>query len=88
MTDRNLSNDQCAFPVLDDSGSGLHCREFGLTKRELFAAIAMQGLLSGAYSAIAGLSKINGMAAVKVAAQTAVEHADELLAALEHTNAK
>lgn len=35
-----------AFPVLDHNGNDLIMREPGLTKRELFAAMAMQGMLT------------------------------------------
>ena len=37
-----------AFPALDDAGTGLHLREHGLSKREYFAAKAMQSILAGA----------------------------------------
>jgi hypothetical protein len=33
-----------AFPALDNSGSGLHLRESGMTLRDYFAAKAMQGI--------------------------------------------
>lgn len=36
-----------AYPIFDNDGNGLN-GEFGLTKRELFAAMAMQGILSNA----------------------------------------
>ena len=76
MSNEERNGDYAAYPSTGD------CTK-GLTKRELFAAMAMQGLLSGAYGSISGLSQQNGMSAVRVAAQCAVEHADALLAALD-----
>ena len=35
-----------AFPALDDAGTGLHLREHGLSKREYFAAKALQGVMA------------------------------------------
>ncbi len=56
-----------AFPIVNDG----HIQYDGLTKREYFAAMAMQGL-------IASNDKIN----FDEAADFAVEHADELIARL------
>lgn len=66
----NLSNDQRnlpAFPFVIDSGA----IEPGLTKRELFAAMAMQGLLA--------CDRVSDL----ICATEAVAHADALLTALE-----
>lgn len=46
MTPKENGN-ASAMPCLDASSEGLlSCREFGLSKRELFAAMAFQGLLA------------------------------------------
>lgn len=59
-----INGERAAFPVVgNDPDFG------GLTKREYFAAMAMQGLIAGQWH--------NSMA------QQAVEFADELLEALE-----
>ena len=57
-----------AFPV---DGNGIHAPELGLTKREYFAAIAMQGLLSNPSEC-----PLSGYA------NDAVKAADELIKAL------
>ena len=38
-----MKADEPAIPVMDDGGYGQH---YGLTKREYFAGLAMQGLLA------------------------------------------
>lgn len=58
-----------AFPVFDDQG-GVEDGCQGLSKREYFAAIAMQGLCSGTAMSAATL------------AQEAVKQADALIEAL------
>jgi len=63
-------NREPAFPLLDSSGpSGLGLRDPGLSKRELFAAMAMQALL--------GDNECNWKHARRAA--EAVEAADALL---------
>lgn len=59
-----------AFPIYQSSGRYEAC-ESGLTKREHFAAIAMQGLLAS-----------NTPFAANRVAISAVKHADALIAAL------
>jgi hypothetical protein len=62
--------DETAFPVTSDSyGVSNRC---GLTKRELFAAMAMQGRIS-----------FVGAGEYELCAEYAVAHADALIAALE-----
>jgi hypothetical protein len=86
-----------AFPVLsllqDRDGDYRLDQEGGLTKRELFAAMAMQGLTASdgffkdeALKATAKHLGIAGPSTVAVIlAKTSVEFADALLAALEKT---
>lgn len=62
-----------AFPIeesLNDCGS----INFGLTKREYFAAMAMQGMIA---------SEIDEASSPEGIAKMAAEHADALLKALE-----
>jgi hypothetical protein len=71
------SNDnayKCAYPIGTDITQGQFPPEGGLTKRELFAAMAMQGILSSCIDAHSG--RVAGFA---------VEYADELLKELEKT---
>ena len=63
-----------AYPCGQDVTMGLWKPETGLTKREMFAAMAMQGILSSGSDAAGG-----------TVARWAVEYADELLAELEKT---
>jgi hypothetical protein len=67
------SNDnakRCAYPT----PVGAYVTDSGLTKREMFAVMAMQGILSSGSDAAAGN-----------VTRWAVEYADELLKALEET---
>lgn len=59
--------------------------QHGLTKRELFAGMAMQGLLtdSGLKKSVYELAKGEGQSPEQYISDMAVEHADALLAALE-----
>lgn len=57
-----------------DSGRRLYGPSFGLTKRELFAAMAMQGLLAG------GMNPLD-----ESAGRIGAMHADRLIAALAAT---
>jgi len=66
-----------AFPVLDCEQTPNNTFQLGLTKRELFAAMAMQGLV-GQYAQ-------GGMFMETHVAKGAVLYADALLAALEKT---
>jgi hypothetical protein len=74
-TDEYRNADQMAFPVQGADYAGSLYPEKGLTKRELFAAMAMQGL-APAYAQ-------GGDFAEKHVAKGAVLVADALLAALE-----
>jgi hypothetical protein len=65
--------DSPAHPTYDNAGAGLGLREWGLTKRELFAAMAMQGLCATWDGHNYGL------------AERSVQLADALLAALKET---
>lgn len=70
-----------AFPAVNESGT---VNRDGLTKRELFAAMAMQGMLSdqgsGPYLSREELEA--GMTYPKTVAEMSVEYADALLAEL------
>lgn len=85
----NQSNDEraamngrdMAFPVLDREQTPNNTFQLGLTKRELFAAIAMQGWLAGCRNAYSEFTGPN----TDMAAKAAVTFADALLAALEKT---
>lgn len=68
------NKDQSAFP--QDGNSTGHPDTQGLTKREYFAGLAMQGMIA---TALLNLSKEE---AIVVAAQ-AIQFADELLKQLE-----
>ncbi|AFZ31651.1 hypothetical protein Glo7428_3164 [Gloeocapsa sp. PCC 7428] len=48
FTKKTTSGNESAFPYLDGDGN-LTMSEIGLTKRELFAALALQGLLSNPF---------------------------------------
>ena len=70
----NAQANDPAFPIVSSTGDprdGVYCAN-GLTKREYFAAKAMQGLLADP-----SISEITGIA------ETAVTLADMLIAALE-----
>lgn len=58
----------------------------GLTKREYFAGLAMQGLLSNSYSN--GFSQPLSEYDSKSIAKFSIEYADELLKQLETSNTK
>jgi hypothetical protein len=68
--------EQMAYPVQVSNLGGALYPEKGLTKRELFAAMAMQGLIA------------RGSSYSLQDAGVAVRYADALLAALENVNAK
>jgi hypothetical protein len=72
MSDIHASpeRDQPAFPVADEVGT-FH----GLTKREYFAALAMQGLLSQS-------SEDGGQFAFSFVTHQAIHQADDLIAEL------
>jgi hypothetical protein len=71
-----------AFPVaiekVDRSGMRFVEHEFGLTKRELLAAMALQGLLAGSIVVEQDTPELTA-----TIARTAVASADALLAALD-----
>ena len=59
---------------IDLSGNVITCDFTGLTKRELFAAMAMQGFCA--------LPQVGDVSSDKTIAEMAVEHADALIAEL------
>lgn len=61
--------ESAAFPYLDGEAGQLEIAEVGLTKRELFAAIALQGLLANP----------SGAGTVDHFADDAVKQADALI---------
>lgn len=68
-----------AFPTLDDAGSGLGLREWGLSKRDYFAAKALQGMLSNC----TGSFGVSQTSANNVIARSAYALADAMLRARE-----
>ncbi|PSB47289.1 hypothetical protein C7B80_10165 [Cyanosarcina cf. burmensis CCALA 770] len=66
--------DSAAFPYLDGEGGQLEIAEVGLTKRELFAAMALQGMLANPAT--------DGMTSDYVV--NAVDFADALIERLNH----
>ena len=74
--------EQPAYPISKDiiDGCGETTSPFGLTKREYFAAMAMQGILSGNYPALYGNAD---MAVPEQVAIDSINYADELLKQLE-----
>jgi len=71
-----------AFSVSNDFNSSEDMGGIGLTKREQFAAMVMQGLLSNSVMGDSGLHK-NHNEWVKDISEAATEFADALLAKLE-----
>lgn len=69
-----MNGDDMAFPVLDRTATPNDTLQLGLTKRELFAGMAMQGILA------AGTGDDRHERAL-----AAVGHADALIAALAET---
>ena len=70
----NDNANRSAYPVGADVTQCMFPTEIGLSKREMFAAMAMQGILSSGSDAAAGN-----------VARWAAEYADDLLAELEKT---
>jgi hypothetical protein len=64
---------QCTYPITIEDNGNPSVTHLGLTKREYFAALAMQGLLACPDIA----------ASRKAIAEEAVQQADELLKALD-----
>lgn len=75
MTQPNRSS----FPLNKDDQ---HATETGLTKREYFASMAFQGIISAAYGK--GDADISKRMAARIAALDAVILADALIDALNH----
>lgn len=74
--------DDTAFPIVHPDGKGV--QYYGLGKRELFAAMAMQGMLSNS-SYVAAASRVaeeEGITGVESISRAARQHADGLLAEL------
>jgi len=58
-----MKADEPAIPVMDDGGYGQH---YGLTKREYFAGLAMQGLLAnGDYEGVESAAVVKADALLK-----------------------
>lgn len=77
MSGSNVNGNYSAYPF-----EHAHSYAQGLTKRELFAAMAMQGLLSSSaiVKALATQAEINDIA--RIVAEAAADHADQLVTAL------
>ena len=78
-----INADKPINPVLIQSPSLQNETSLGLTKREYFAGLAMQGLMSSFTENAA-----NGFYGTKEVVSTAIEYADELLKQLETSNTK
>jgi hypothetical protein len=77
-----------AFPTIDCdeaslSNGGSYTLEHGMTKREYFAAKAMQGLLAANDYSTSVTYVLNGVTSYRAVARNAVEAADALIAALK-----
>lgn len=79
MSDRNIPNDEKSLPWVQ--AGNWSDKYGGLTKRELFAAMAMQGWLAGCENAYSEFTAPGTN--THVAAESAVKFADALLAALD-----
>ncbi len=71
---KKTNGNSYAYPLSLDDGEDI-CYNLGLTKRERFALAAMQGLLGSQHDLYEQDPKF--------VAEIAVEHADQLLSALE-----
>lgn len=74
-----------AFPVLgerDSNGETIHEPELGLTKRELFAAMAMQGAMANQDYLNACANHAAALESSKLLAKACIGIADTLLAEL------
>lgn len=71
------AKDKPAFAAMASSASGIKYKQEGLTKRELIAAMAMQGLLQNEDYTENDLTR-------EACASDAVKLADELLKQLNH----
>lgn len=72
-----------AFPIALQNGLSNDCHvDAGITKREYFAAMAMQGILANHWCRNDFRDKINGLESNVVASQ-AIEFADAILKELE-----
>lgn len=82
-------SDEPAFPTENtvDGQRGFSPMSGGLTKREYFAACAMQGLLAG-LGIVEEAGDLKGLVMPKEAAQVSVNYADALLAELSKTEGK
>lgn len=85
MIDSEHWPDPLAFPLrMEDTGNPAFTA-YGLTKRELFAMAAMQGLLSSAQLTLF-IPEEGQKWEDKLAARIAVAHADSLLQQLEESS--
>ena len=72
-----MSNDVFPTPIFFDE-SQVGCSD-GLTKRELFAALALAGHLAGDGALCAGGNEVCGLDTPETAARKAIQYADELI---------
>jgi hypothetical protein len=73
-----------AFSVaLRDNGNALHSEAMGLTKREYFAGLAMQGLMSNSEFIKGGSFDFESRKTAERVSRIATKVADELLKQLE-----
>lgn len=71
------NKDKPAFPIIFNSGQHDQLTEFGITKREHFAAMAMQGILSRA-------GNWDNVKDYGFIYRESIRHADELLKQLDN----
>ena len=74
MATGNSVGEDLAFPFVETRAMQGESINLGLTKRELFAAMAMQGIMAGL--------PIEAVHSARTSAFLAVEHADALILAL------
>ena len=77
-----ISAGRFQFTTHYEGGSGTGSRDFiGLTKREHFAAVALQGLVAGASSSLEIMKELGGKDEI-ILSKSAVQYADALIAEL------
>ena len=79
-----MDNDKLAFPL---SGSEHFDPVIGLTRRELFAAMAMQGMVSNPEWTMTEEGRKAGMSGEEMYARAGITLADALIAELDKENA-
>lgn len=78
---KTIKNDS-AYPIIIDNITKYQIRETGLTKREYFAAMAMQGMLSNSKESDPSSEWVLSYATRHEIAKMSVEQADALVAEL------